>query len=524
MRLRAGSAILLLLASCMPAARNTAPVPVPTEVVAAPVLVPVSPPALETLGSRDTTLAQRATDDSLVLTRQARDSALDASVLDALDAVELPDSAVTDSETAWRDMFDIDVANWMDHHRVKYYLDFFSGPARERMSIWLERMPHYEPTIRAKLIARGLPGDLAYLPLIESGYSVSAVSRSKAVGMWQFMRGTARLYGLQVDGWVDERRDVSKATEAAIHFLADLTAKFGSPYLAAAAYNGGPGRIQRGLARIEGYEVAAADDIDDDDGGPQAGDAAFFQLADTRHIMRETKDYVPKLIAAAMIAKRPEMYGFDPIATDRFVPADSVVVQDATGLDVIADAAGVSMTELWTANPMYLRAVTPPKRAAVVRVPPGRGTEAQAKLDALPASARLSPVLHHVKRGETTATIAKRYGLGISDLRDLNPMLKSRAPRSGEVLTIPGRVRLSGWVSENRRVVGESDGASGGSTHRVRRGETLSELGRRYRVRVAELRAWNHLGPSSLIRVGQVLRVRPRAVSASSDRVRGPSS
>ncbi len=459
-------------------------------------------------------------DDSLAVTLEARDSALDASVLAALDAVEVPDSAASDGESAWRDMFDIDVANWMGQQRVKYYLDFFTGPARERMSIWLERMPRYEPGIRARLIAKGLPGDLAYLPLIESGYSASAVSRSKAVGMWQFMRGTARLYGLQVDSWVDERRDVPKATDAAIRFLADLTARFGSPYLAAAAYNGGPGRIQRGLARIEGYDVAAADDLDDDDGGPQAGDAAFFQLADTRHIMRETKDYVPKLIAAAMIAKRPEMYGFDPIASDSVAAPDSVVVQDATGLDVIADAAGISMADLWTANPMYLRAVTPPKRPSVVRVPSGHGSEAQAKLDILPAAARLTAILHHVKRGETSGAIAKRYGLGIADLRALNPALKSRAPRSGEVLTIPGKVRLAGWVTENRRVVSENDAGSG-PTHRVQRGETLSGLSRRYRVSVSQLRAWNRLGPRSLIRVGQVLRVRP---AARTSRVKGPSS
>jgi hypothetical protein len=196
-----------------------------------------------------------------------------------------------------RSLFDIDV-ELADHGRVKYYVNFFTGLARERMAIWLERMPRYEPIIRPQLIARGLPGDLANLPLIESGYSSTAVSRSRAVGMWQFMRGTGRFYGLKIDSWVDERRDVVKATDAAIRYLADLTAQFGSPYLAAAAYNGGPGRIQRGLRRIDVVDEEEVDDTtaEEDAGAPQAGDAAFFARRHPLH-QTETKDYVPKLIA-----------------------------------------------------------------------------------------------------------------------------------------------------------------------------------------------------------------------------------
>jgi soluble lytic murein transglycosylase-like protein len=119
------------------------------------------------------------------------------------------------------------------------------------MVIWLGRMPKWEPLIRAQLISKGLPGDLAYLPLIESGYSNTAVSRSKAVGMWQFMRGTGKWYGLRIDSWVDERREPFRATSTAIRYLSDLTTRFGSPFLAAAAYNGGPGRVGRGLARLD---------------------------------------------------------------------------------------------------------------------------------------------------------------------------------------------------------------------------------------------------------------------------------
>lgn len=517
MRLRTGLGTLLILASCTPMAREPAPVPVARPEVSVPAkepapaplpTAPVNPAPTVAPGDTAKPVIPVPRKDSLELAKQAKDSAADASVLDALASAHPPEATTQDSDAAFRGLFDIDVANWMDHHRVKYYLDFFTGPARERMGIWLERMPKFEPTIRAKLIASGLPGDLAYLPLIESGYSASAVSRARAVGMWQFMRGTARLYGLQVDSWVDERRDVPKATNAAIHFLADLTTKFGSPYLAAAAYNGGPGRIQRGLARIEGYDQAAADEIDDEE-GPQAGDAAFFQLADTRHLMRETKDYVPKLIAAAMIAKQPERYGFPAVTALTGELLDSVVVKDATGLDVIAEATGVSLADLWAANPMYLRAVTPPKRLSVVRVPAGKGPAAQMTLDAMPASARLTAIAHHARRGETSASIARRYGLSVAELKASNPALGTRAPKVGETLRIPGRARLAGWVTESRRVLGDNDGPAGGATHRVRRGETLGHISARYHVSVAKLRAWNRLGPKSMIRVGQVLRVRP---------------
>ena len=146
---------------------------------------------------------------------------------------------------------------------------------------------------------RTFPGDLVYLALIESGFSNTATSRAKAVGMWQFMKGTAKLYGLRVDSWVDERRDPYRATDAAARHLRDLNRRFGSLYLAAAAYNAGSGKVSRGLIRLP----------DDDSDSPNS-DAAFFRLYDTKLLRRETKDYVPKLIAAALIAKQPKRYGF----------------------------------------------------------------------------------------------------------------------------------------------------------------------------------------------------------------------
>ena len=173
----------------------------------------------------------------------------------------------------------------------------FSGRSRERIADRLERGSRYEPMIRAKMKAGGLPEDMYYLALVESGFDPHAYSRAAAVGMWQFMTSTARGMGMRVDWWVDERRDPVRSTAAAVRFLRGLRDQFGSLYLAAAAYNGGPGRVSRGLARY-------ADDLEN-----TAGDDAFFVLAEKDYLRNETREYVPQLIAAALIAKEPTRYG-----------------------------------------------------------------------------------------------------------------------------------------------------------------------------------------------------------------------
>ena len=209
------------------------------------------------------------------------------------------DSGAVDSrapapeEPSW----DIDVHSYETRARVQYFIERLTGPVREEFLHWLARSGLYEPMIRAKLRAAGLPEDMTYLALIESGYDPHAYSRAAAVGMWQLMTSTARGTGLRVDWWVDERRDPVRSTDAAVKFLGWLNEQFGSLYLAAAAYNGGPGRIERGLERY-------ADSMDG-----ASGDEAFFVLAGKDYLRSETKDYVPKLIATALVAKDPARYG-----------------------------------------------------------------------------------------------------------------------------------------------------------------------------------------------------------------------
>src|SRR5213594_4417084 len=393
--------------------------------------------------------------------------------------------------------FDIDVSSFATKRRVLEYLEFFQVDSRDRFEIWLGRLGRYEGMIRERLRAKGLPEDLLYLTLIESGLSNTAVSRAKAVGMWQFMASTAWLYGLTVDPWVDERRDPFKATEAAVNYLADLRERLGSVYLAAAAYNAGVGRIERGIDRLPGEP----DSVDDH---------TFFQLSDRRYLRRETRDYVPKLIAASLIAKQPGRYGFDvePLPPLTF---DEITVPDATGLDVIARLADTTVAALLELNPQYVRGVTPPGRNVVVRVPRGHGTVVAERYDSLPVTERITFVDHYVSRGQTLSDIAKRYRVSVTMIESANPGIRSRALRVGQRVIIPmsGRVvPASAWSvpPESRyRRVSSTDVSAG--NHRVRPGETASEIARRYRVSLTALLNYNGLTMGSVLRAGDVIKI-----------------
>ena len=437
--------------------------------------------------------------------RLAADSAADEAVLEELAtahpegnesnsggdvAAEGGAEALADAVT-----WDIDVETYNSHDRVQYYLDFFQTRGRERMNIWLTRMPQYETMIRERLQRENLPGDLVYLALIESGFSNTATSRAKAVGMWQFMKATARGYQLRVDSWVDERRDPFRATDAAVRHLRDLNRRFGSLYLAAAAYNAGSGKVSRGIVRLPDEE---SDSVN--------SDATFFRLYDTKWLRRETKDYVPKLIAAALIAKQPRRYGFNP---GRAEPAayDSIVVPDMTGLDVLAGLADTTVTAIRELNPQYLRLTTPPGTRSVVRLPSGRGPATVAQYAELPPRRRVTFIEHFVARGETLGGIALRYRVSQAVLAAANPRVNSRRLRINQRLVVPTGGALSTSVARRMADPVVAAGTSTGAFHRVRRGETLSEIADEYGVTQREMRLWNALDSRGRIRAGQRLRV-----------------
>lgn len=491
-----------LIAACAGHAppRAAAPVPAAGDVPAPaqasqPAPVPIAPAVIAAAAAlADTAAAGDSTVDA--------ETAADQAVLDKL-AESAPDSAISGDDAAALGgaTWNIDVASYANHERVQYYLDFFRGEARDRMAIWLTRMPKYETLIRTRLQQQGLPSDMIYLALIESGFSNSAVSRSKAAGMWQFMKGTARLYGLRVDPWVDERRDPIKSTDAAARLLSDLRRRFGSLYLAAAAYNAGAGRVGRGLRRLP--------DDESDDG---TSDATFFRLADTKSLRRETKDYVPKLIAAALIAKEPEVYGFAPIAPAAQVLLDSLVVPDATGLEVIARLADTSLAAIRELNPQFLRLATPPGRKMVVRLPPGRGMTVAARYDSLPASKRVTFREHFVSPGETLSGIALRYHVSVDEILAANRSVKPRALRLGQRLIIPtagvAPPREAYAIAADRPARPRARVDASG-LHLVKNGESLWTIARDFSVTIEQLRGWNGLEPSEVLKAGQRIRVNP---------------
>ncbi len=490
----------------------------------APPVTPISPPSPLTANSASTPrssynadLTQPAAVDSALLAadtatelRVAADSAADEAVLEELaeahpegdDAEEKAGDARPEAvlpggaeELAGAVTWDIDVETFNSHARVRYYLDFFQGRGRERMAIWLTRLPRYEAMIRERLQRESLPGDLVYLALIESGFSNTATSRAKAVGMWQFMKATGKGYGLRVDSWVDERRDPFRATDAAVRHLRDLNRRFNSLYLAAAAYNAGSGKVSRGLGRLP-----------DDESDSTNSDATFFRLYDTKLLRRETKDYVPKLIAAALIAKQPGRYGFR-LGTAQPAAYDSIIVPDMTGLDVLARLADTTVAAIRELNPQYLRLATPPGTRSIVRLPTGHGPMTVAAYAQLPARQRVTFVEHFVASGETLSGIALRYRVSQAMLAASNPKVQSRRLRIGQRIVVPTGGAPSTKVARRMAEPVVAAGTSTTAFHRVKRGETISEIADEYGVTQRELMAWNGLDRLGRIRIGQRIRV-----------------
>jgi membrane-bound lytic murein transglycosylase D len=398
------------------------------------------------------------------------------------------------TEPTW----DIDVRSYETHKRVGFYLQRFQGPARSTFSEWLSRGTRYEPMIRAKLQAAGLPGDLTYLALIESGYNPHAYSRAAAVGMWQMMTATAKSMGLRVDWWTDERRDPVRSTDGAIRFLTYLHEQFGSLYLAAAAYNGGPGRIARGLTRYaEQLEGSSGDDV-------------FFALAEQKYLRAETKDYVPKMIAAALIAKDPRRYGL-AVESRGVLEYDTVHVRPGTPLAAIAKAAGASVEQIRELNPHVLRGVTAPNYSLTVRLPAGSATSFDSAYAALPEDDRRAFTRVTTKKGATMVSIARQGGITTKQLKWYNPKLK--APKSGRlpigrVVLLPSPAVVAAAYDIPDPAI-ERYGSSRGRTHVVRKGESLGLIAKRYRTSVKTLMRLNGLR-KSVIYPGQVIVVRRR--------------
>jgi membrane-bound lytic murein transglycosylase D len=382
--------------------------------------------------------------------------------------------------------------------RVQFWLDVFTGRERERFQLYLARQGRYEEQIRTKLREAGLPEELLYLALIESGFSPIARSHASAVGMWQFMAATARIEGLEVSTYVDERRHWERATDAAVRHLTRLYNQFGSWYLAAAAYNSGSGRVSRALRR-------RAD-------GETGDDELFWQIHDA--LPRETRDYVPKLLAATIIGRNRGEFGFDDVMPLYPDSLDRATIPDATDLSVIAEAVGVDEEDIYALNPHLPRRVTPPGREFEVFLPPGTLDAFEVAYAEIPPEKRVRFLEHTVRRGETLSHIASRYGTSIRLIQETNGIRNANRLSIGQRLRIPRGTMTVRVASSGGSSASSSSAASpivdGTLEHRVRRGDTLWAIARRYGVTTQQLMAWNSLNSRSVLHPGDMIVIRPR--------------
>ncbi len=375
--------------------------------------------------------------------------------------------------------------------RVESWVNYFQNVIPERFGLYLERKGRWESMIRRKLREADMPQDLIYLALIESGMNPYAYSRAAAVGMWQFISSTGRMYDLEISFWMDERRDPEKATDAALRYLTDLYNQFGSWYLAAAAYNGGPGRVSRGLRQVDG--------------------GTFWDLADARLLRRETRDYVPKLIAAAIIGHDPERYGFGHIVEEMPDRVEFVTIPDATSFDVLAEIAGTEEETIRQLNPEFPQRVTPPNREVTIRIPVNAADGFEDRYAAIPMDERVTWTYHVVARGQTLGWIGGQYGVTVSALRAANNNVNPRRLRIGQRLVIPSPARVASAGSRSTRgnSVGSTtlESAQGPVTVVVQRGDSLWSIARRFSVSTSQIMEWNRL-PSAVIHPGDRLEIK----------------
>jgi membrane-bound lytic murein transglycosylase D len=365
--------------------------------------------------------------------------------------------------------------------RVMQEIHYLTVNARAFTESSLSRKTILDSMIYAKLRARGMPADLAYLAFVESGFKVSAYSRARAAGIWQFIPATGKRYGLSVDFWLDMRRNPEAATDAALDYLSDLYKEFGDWYLAMAAYNCGEGRIRR-LVKESG--------------------TSYWDL----QLPRETMHYVPRILAAVVIGSSPEHYSFK-VENQNRMPSDTVTIKDCVPLDKVGTALGVSVNTIRDLNPELVRWCTPPNlKSYTMRVPQGSREKFLAAYSKMDKTQLVRWQQYKVQKGDNFGYIAKLFGLRVADVQAANN-LKSTKLSVGQILIIPMPVGATAPLSAKKQ-----GGASGASnvekpntkTYVVRKGDNLSSISRRFGISSQSLMEWNNL-PNNRVLVGQRL-------------------
>jgi membrane-bound lytic murein transglycosylase D len=468
-------------------------------------------------------------------TRDRLENALEASELSGEELAFVLDP-VTDVESfdvvKVADRYDIPVEM---NALVAQYIHFFQGGGRKWFRRWMSRSARYIPLMRPLLEAKGLPRDTVYLAMIESGFNTQAKSWARAVGPWQFIAGTAKMFKLRDDFWVDERRDPIKATNAAADYLSRLHTDLGHWYLAWAGYNTGGNRVQWMMDKY--------------------GSKDWWTLAEKRGFARETKHYVPKLIACALVAKYPEAFGFskDEFEFEGPFEYDEVKLTDSVDLEVIAQASGSSLEELHELNPEIKRWCTPPaseKEPYLFRLPKGRKEAFDAAFAKYAPGEKLHFAIHRVVKGDTLSGIAAKYHSAQEAILRMSGLASAKALRVGQDLVVPVpspaaikagkadvalerqvvRARRSGLTAARPEdevpagtgaaiavgvvtggtVKAEKVGGKTRVTDGVAKGDSLWTIARRFDVHVADLKEWNEsLQAASGLKVGLSLVIWP---------------
>ena len=365
-------------------------------------------------------------------------------------------------------------------------VNLYQGRLKDWFEAALSRGGKYLPHIREVFASEGVPRDLAYLAMVESAFRPTAYSRAKAKGVWQFISATGKRYGLEQDWWIDERSDTDKATRAAARYLRELYATFGDWNLAMAAYNAGEGTVQRGIDRYKTRD--------------------YWKLRQTRALRRETKNYVPLILAAVVVAGAPDKYGIE-IQPEEAIPFERVPVTGAIDLRVIAECTETPVEALQQLNPELRRLATPAGRSFDVRVPAGAGGRLTACLAVLPADKRVAFRTHVVGRGQTLATIARANGVKASDVASANGLRTDRRLAVGTELIIPIDPRRAAPPARHPEPKPTAPPASLNAEasdravrvkYRIKPGDTLAAIASQYGTSVQSLQQWNGLRGSRI--------------------------
>jgi membrane-bound lytic murein transglycosylase D len=355
---------------------------------------------------------------------------------------------------------------------VASYINYFSSRGRSILENGLVRSGRYDEMIRRTLKDEGVPQDLLYLAQAESGFHPLAVSRVGARGIWQFMASRARGYGLQRDWWVDDRQDPEKSTRAAARHLKDLYQQFGDWYLAMAAYNSGPGTVQSAVKRT-GY-------------------ADFWELYRRNVLPKETRNYVPIIVAVTIMAKNPGQYGLDHLEKEKAAPFDSVTIDYPVDLRLVAECVDVSAADLQDLNPSLLRLTTPKDHPFQLHLPTGTKDKFETAIAAVPPDMRVWWRYHKVQAGDTLVSLARTYRTTSKAIAEANNLEDGQELTPDSKLTIP--------IAPGKHASTEDTAAYAHrlTRYKVRKGDTVQTVADNFGVPPTMVRKWNHLKGNSL--------------------------